>query len=86
MSYTRGYELGKSKAYILFIYYFFWNIHHGAESLIVKELDLDPVHPFLLIYCLFLTQYQLYEELLQLLIAVVDAELLKAVHKRTHDR
>ena len=50
-----------------------------ADDLVVEVFDGDPVDPLLPVLLLLLLQDQLNEQLLQLLVAVVDAKLLKAV-------
>ena len=49
------------------------------NHLIVEVLHVDPLNPLPLILLLLLLQHELDEQLLQFLVAVVDAELLKAV-------
>ena len=48
--------------------------------LVVDVVDLLDVEPLLLVQRLLLLEDALVEELLQLLVAVVDAELLEAIH------
>ena len=50
-----------------------------ADGCVVEELDVRPRDAFTNILILFLLQSQLDEDLLQLLVAVVDDKLLKAV-------
>ena len=50
-----------------------------ADDHVVKVVDVLPLDPLPLVLLLLLLQHQLDEQLLQLLIAVVDAELLKTV-------
>ena len=57
-----------------------------TNDAIIEVLHSDPFDAFSLILFLFLLQYQHYKELLQFLIAVVDAELLKAVQIKTEMR
>jgi hypothetical protein len=53
-------------------------IHHYTH-LVVKELDGLPLNPFCAILFLLCLERELDEDLLQLLVAVVDAELLERV-------
>ena len=48
--------------------------------LVVLELDLARVYPFLLVYLLLHRKHVVVEYRLELLVRVVDAELLKRVH------
>ena len=57
----------------------FWAVHHVTDGTVVEELDFGPFHPLSLVNLLLLLQYQLHKQLLHLLVAVVDAELLKAM-------
>ena len=50
-----------------------------ADDHVVEVVDVLPLDPLPLVLLLLLLQHQLDEELLQLLVAVVDAELLKTV-------
>ena len=52
-------------------------IHHFADGLIVEVVNVNPLDSLVAVFVLFSAQYQLHKELLQLLIAVVDTELLK---------
>ena len=47
--------------------------------LVVEVVDVDPLDALALVLLLLLLEHELDEELLQLLVAVVDAELLEAV-------
>ena len=47
--------------------------------LVVEVVDVDPLDPLPLVLLLLLLEHQLDEELLQVLVAVVDAELLEGV-------
>ena len=53
-------------------------LHQIADDAVVEVLHRDPLDAFSLILFLLLFQDQLNEQLLKFLIAVVDAELLKA--------
>lgn len=48
--------------------------------LVVHKSDLRHIEPLPLVQLLFVLQYPLVEELLKFLVAVIDAELLEAVH------
>ena len=50
-----------------------------ADDHVVEVVDVLPLDPLPLVLLLLLLQHQLDEQLLQLLVAVVDAELLKTV-------
>ena len=65
-------------------------VHHGDDSLVlllyqladddvVEVVDVLPLDPLPLVLLLLLLQHQLDEQLLQFLVAVVDAELLETV-------
>jgi hypothetical protein len=51
-----------------------------ANDLVVKELNRHPLNALSEVFFLLRLQSEFNEELLKLLIAVVDAELLKAVN------
>lgn len=59
---------------------FICNHFRTNAVLVVDELDFLDVESLLLVQTLLLLENALVEELLQLLVAVVDAELLKTVH------
>ena len=52
---------------------------HVQDGLVVLELNLGPVDGFPVVLRLLQLEYVMDEELLQVLVAVVDAELLEAV-------
>ena len=54
-------------------------VNQLADDHVVEVVDVLPLDPLPLVLLLLLLQHQLDEELLQLLVAVVDAELLKTV-------
>jgi len=56
-------------------------LHKVHDDLIVEVIDVLPGDALPLVLLLFLLQNQLNEELLQFLVAVVDAELFKAARK-----
>ena len=56
------------------------NVRLTNTILVVNESDLRNIEPLTFVQLLFVLQDTLVEELLQLLVTVVDAELLEAVH------
>ena len=50
-----------------------------AHDLVIKELDVLPLHALLVVLLLFTTDREVDKDLLQLLVDVVDAKLLKAI-------
>lgn len=54
------------------------SVQHVTDLLVVKVLNVNPFHAFRRVGILLLSQDQLDEELLHLLIAVVDTELFEA--------
>ena len=57
-------------------------VNELTDGSIVEVVDVDPLDALVLVLLLLLFQNELDEELLQLLIAVVDAELLKAASRK----
>ena len=57
-------------------------IHHPADWLVVEVVDVDPLDPLTAIFLLLLPQYQLHKELLEFLVAIVDAKLFKTEANR----
>ncbi len=62
------------------------SFNEGADGLVVEVLDVHPLDALAEVLLLLTLQHQLNEQLLQLLIAVVDAELLETEDARTHAR
>ena len=57
-------------------------VNHGADEGVVKEWNVDPRNTLGLVLCLFMFQNHLDEQLLEFLVAVIDTELLEAVHTK----
>jgi hypothetical protein len=55
-----------------------------ADDGVVEVIHIDPLDAFRDVFFLFFSQCELNEELLQLLIAVVDDKLLKAIGLQSH--
>lgn len=47
--------------------------------MVVDELDMLPIDALVIIFLLLQLEYMLHEELLEILVGVVDAELLEAI-------
>ena len=54
-------------------------LHEVTNNPVVKEFNWCPLDSFAFVFFLFLLQHQFNKQLLQLFVAVVDAELFKAV-------
>lgn len=60
---------------------FVFLLHQVTDDLVIKVINLFPLNPFTLVLVLLTPQRQLNEYLLQLLIAVINAELFKPDNK-----
>ena len=54
-------------------------INHGTNGLVVEVVDVHPLYSLIAVLFLLSLQHQLNKKLLQFFIAVVDAELFKAI-------
>ena len=57
-------------------------VDHLANECVIKEGNVDPLDSLVLVLLLFLFKHHLDEQLLELLVAIVDAKLLKAVNAK----
>lgn len=57
-------------------------VDHLANEGVVKEGNIDPLDALVLVLLLLLFKHYLDEQLLEFLVAIVDAELLKAVYAK----
>ncbi len=57
-------------------------VNHLTDEGVVKKGNIDPRYSLIMVLCLLLLQDHLDKQLLQLLVAVVDAELLKPIHTK----